>query len=333
MSTDKPSNSPVIAVVIVNYGAAGLVIVNLPSLLAELEAFPGSTIYIVDNASPDNDAAKLANFIKREGLGAQVRLVCSPENGGFASGNNYAFAEIRRARPRPEFVLLLNPDAALRPGALAALVEFLNAHPRAGVAGARLENLDGSPRHAAFYFPDVGREFAGAAGIGLFQRLWPTVQVCANAPRRVDWVSGAAMMLRARLLDEIGDMDAGYFLYFEETDYQRAVAGRGQEIWHVPDARVIHMAGATTGMAGGRPRAGGPMPAYWFASWLRYYAKNRGPLYTRIAALARLIGTLVYVAHRRLRGRAVALADGFIKDFVRSCLVAPIPEDLVRRTE
>jgi hypothetical protein len=92
------------------------------------------------------------------------------------------------------------------------------------------------------------------------------------------------------------------------------------------------MAGATTGMAGGRPRAG-PMPAYWFASWLRYYAKNRGPLYARVAALARLAGTLVYVAHRRARGRAVALADGFIKDFVRSCLMAPIPEDLARKAK
>ncbi|MBB5517849.1 glycosyltransferase family 2 protein [Amphiplicatus metriothermophilus] len=332
MTTKKVASSPRIAVVTVNYGTADLVVANLRDLLAELEAFPGSKVYIVDNASPGGDTEKLAGFIEGEGLSARVRLIKSPVNIGFAGGNNLAFAEIRRAELRPDFVLLLNPDAAPQSGAVGALADFLNAKPRAGVAGARLENPDGSPRHAAFHFPSAGREFAGAAGIGFLQRAWPTVQAGAAAPCRVDWVSGAAMMLRAALLDEVGDMDAGYFLYFEETDYQRAAAARGWEIWHVPAARVVHAAGASTGMAGGRPRAG-RMPAYWFASWLRYYAKNHGPAYARLAAAARLTGMMVCTAHRRLRGRQSGLADGFIKDFVRSCLMTPMPEDLARKTK
>lgn len=328
MEATRRSGPARIATVIVNYRTGKLVIENLPGLVEQLRAFPGSAVYVVDNASPGGDAGLLRRFVKTNGLGSTVRVIASPDNGGFARGNNLAFAEIRRS-PRPDYIFLLNPDAKALPGAVAALADFLDRHPSAGVAGARLENADGGERSAAFHFPSLTRDAAATSGVGLLVRVWPTVWSSTDGPQRVDWVSGAAMMFRAAMLDDVGDFDGGYFLYFEETDWMLAATRQGYEIWRIPAARVAHAAGSSTGIVDGKAKKG-RTPAYWFASWLRYYAKNHGFVYARAAAVAKLTAALIYVGHRRLRGRPVELAEGFTGDFFRQCVLGQMPADLGR---
>jgi GT2 family glycosyltransferase len=313
-----------IAVAIVNYNSADLVMEGLPGLLDELSGFAGGAVIVVDNASPEGDGARLEAFLRDLPRAERVLLIRSPVNGGFAAGNNLAFAALPRLGFAADAVMLLNPDAMVRPGALAALAALLMARPEAGVAGAALENEDGTVRPAAFRFPSIMGEFARESAIGPIQRLWPTAVPlpASGAPLAVDWVTGAAMMIRRSMLDAIGPMDEGYFLYFEETDFMLRAHRAGWQVWHVPAARVFHRAGASTGIVGGQPKRG-RMPAYWFASWLRYFTKNHGFLQARAAAAMRLAGMGAGTTMRALRHRASPLAPGFAADFARACLLAP----------
>jgi GT2 family glycosyltransferase len=309
-----------IAVVIVSYRTGRMVLAALPALMAELAACARSRVVVVDNASPDGDGDLLEAGLAAGAFGEGVALIRSPVNGGFAAGNNLGFAALRALDWTPEAVLLLNPDAEILPGALVEMLAVMDAHPRAGVVGARLKNPDGSTWSAAFNFPSAAREFAAATGLGLFARLRP-ILVAPAAPARVDWVSGAAMMLRWSALEALGDMDEGYFLYFEEVDYMRRAERLGWEVWTAPAALIAHEAGGATGLVDERPRAG-RMPDYWFASWRRYFARNHGRGYARLAAAAKICGLLIGAAQRRLRGRPDPHPPRFLRDFAVKALWA-----------
>lgn len=312
-----------IAVSIVNYRSADLVMRGLPTLIAELDAFADGMVVIVDNASPGDDADRLEAFLRDLDGASRVRLVRSPRNGGFAAGNNLAFAAVAEAGFYADAVLLLNPDGIIRPGAVRILVETLLERPEAGVVGAGLDNEDGSPSGAAFTFPSAMGEFAAACGLGVALKFWPVVPRIGDGPTRVDWVTGAAMLIRSEMLNRIGGMDEEYFLYYEEVDFMLKAARGGWEIWHDPRARVLHLAGGSTGVVDGKATQG-RMPAYWFESWLRYFSKNHGAGYARLAALTRLAGVGLGRVVRRLRGRVDGLPPRYMRDFSRGCLFGRI---------
>ncbi|MEO1686275.1 MAG: glycosyltransferase family 2 protein [Pseudomonadota bacterium] len=320
-----------VAVAIVNYGTAEMVIEALPALRRELAPLPRRVVFIVDNASPGDDAARLAEHLATSGPGGgpdpEIRLIASERNGGFAAGNNLAFAAIRGLDWTPDAVLMLNPDAEPRPGALREMLTVMAGRPKAGFVGPRLENPDGSTWTAAFRFPTAMSEFAGATGIGALIRRWPVVLPESETPMRADWVTGAAMLARWEAIEAAGDMDEGYFLYYEEIDFMRRAAEAGWQNWHAPSARVLHSAGGATGILDGAPREG-RMPDYWFGSWRRYFAKNHGAGYARTAAALKLLGMAIGAAQRGLRGRSYGRAPGFWGDFLRKALLAslsPLP--------
>lgn len=315
-----------IAVAIVNYTTAALVLETLPRLLEDL-AGRDFRVVIVDNASPNGDGALLARRLPEVAPDPRVSLVRSPVNGGFSYGNNRAFDAIRAMDWRPDAVLLLNPDACPRPGAIGAMLAVLAAHPSAGIVGPRLGNDDGSTWTAAFRFPGFGSEVLAALAIDALARRHRTLLPASEAPMRVDWVSGTAPLIRWSALEDIGPMDEGYFLYFEEVDFQREAGRRGWECWHAPGAVVDHVAGAATGIADSVTRQG-PMPAYWFSSWARYFAKGSGPLGARLLAIGHLFATLFADTQRRLRGRPVNRPECYHRDFLRQVVLrrlAPPP--------
>lgn len=320
-----------VSVVIVNYGTADQVIAALPALRRQLAPLPRHIVFIVDNASPGDDAARLADHLATSGPDGgpdpEVQLIASTVNGGFAAGNNLAFATIRELDWTPDAVLMLNPDAEMRPGSLREMLLVLAAHPEAGFVGPRLENPDGSTWTAAFRFPTAMSEFAGATGIGALIRRWPVLLPASEAPMRADWITGTAMLARWRVIEELGDMDDDYFLYYEEVDYMLQAARRGWSSWHAPAALVAHEAGGATGLKNGRPESG-PVPDYWFVSWRRYFAKNHGPIYARTAAAARLLGMAVGFCQRRARRLPYDAAPRFWADFVVKGLLGslrPLP--------
>ena len=298
---------PSVACIIVNYNAADLVLQALPAVLADLRALSGSHLFLVDNASPEGDAARLRPVLDAE---EDATLIAHHANDGFAAGNNVGFAamEAREAESgvRFDYVFLLNPDAWPEPGATAALVAFAEAKPDASLFGPRITEANGEPHWSAYTFPSVAGDLEARCAFGLVTAALSPWRV-AKPPRaeshETDWLSGAALLLRRDVVETLGPMDEGYFLYFEETDYQLAAHRAGCAAWYVPEARFVHLQGQSTGLVA-RPAERPPLPDYWFRSRRRYFEKNHGAAYADRADRAWLWGSRLFLAKQKLLGRS-----------------------------
>lgn len=303
-------------VVVVNYRTAGLTVDCLRSLAPEVAADPTLRVTVVDGGSADGSADRLARAIAAEGWAGWCDLLPVAENRGFAASNNVALRPILAGPNPPDYVLLLNPDTVVRPRAVRALVEFLDARPRVGIAGSRLEHPDGTPQRSAFRFPSVAGELEGGVRLGLVSRLLHRAVVAPpvrDEPHPTDWVSGASMLVRRAVFEAVGLLDDGFFLYYEETDFCRRAARAGWPAWYAPASRVVHLVGQSTGITA--PRR--PTPGYWFASRRRYFRRNHGPGYALAADLAWAGGYAAWRVRRRLQRKPDADPPGLLGDFVR----------------
>lgn len=220
-----------VSVIVVSYNAQDLARACLASIPT------GPELLVVDNASTDG----CADMVAAEFPGA--RLMRNIENVGFARANNQA---LRQANG--ELVLLLNSDAELRPGCLAALQSAFATHPKLGIAGPRLLNPDGTWQPSWGDFPTPATEF-------LFQsylyKIWPTrfpydrhISLWLRRAYRVfqwvDWVTGAALMLRRQVYEAIGGLPEGTFMYGEDVEYCARARAAGFGVAYVPTASVCH---------------------------------------------------------------------------------------------
>jgi hypothetical protein len=201
------------------------------------------------------------------------------KNRGFAAGNNHVLKELQRLpeADSPPFILLLNPDTVVGPGAIEALVQFMQLHPQAGIAGASLVDAKERRQSSAHHFPSPAGEFEGAVRLSVISRWLKQYRVSPPAhdhAHACDWVSGAALMIRRSVVEQIGLLDEGYFLYFEEVDWCLRAKRAGWEIWSVPQAEVLHLEGASTGM--GKPQA--RRSRHWYDSRRRYFKKHLGKM-------------------------------------------------------
>ena len=314
-----PPSTARILVVTVNYRTPELAVRSLASLEPEHRHFAELRAAVVDNASGDGSVQRLRGAIADGGWGGWARLVENPSNSGFGAGNNLVLrAALAEATP-PDYVLLLNPDAALYPGALATMVDFLAAHPEVGLAGPRTERGPGQTGATAFRFPGILNQLDEGLHFGPLTRLlsrWRLAPPPRSEPHRTDWLSGGCVLIRRAVLEEVGLFDEGYFLYFEEVDLSLRAARAGWESWYVPSAGALHEAGAATGASDGR-EIQRRMPRYWFESRRRYFLKNRGRVVCFLADLAWASGNALWNL-RRLATRAPRREPiGFWIDFVR----------------
>jgi GT2 family glycosyltransferase len=281
---------PQVLVVVLNFRTADLTIDCLRSLAAEVDATAGVGAVVVDNASADGSVDRLKNAIRSNGW-TWARLVELAHNGGYSAGNN---AAIRSALERPDppcYVLLLNPDTVVRPGAIASLSAFLDSHPKVGIVGARLEQPDGTPQLSAFRFPTITSELERSLRVGPLTRLlYGRWYVSPASASPTDWVAGAALMARRGVFESVGLLDEGYFLYYEDVDLCLQARRAGWSCWYVPEARVVHLVGRSTGVTDPRRRA--RRPAYWFDARRRYFTKNHGRLYALLADVAAALGLI-----------------------------------------
>jgi GT2 family glycosyltransferase len=233
-------------------------------------------VVVSDNGSTDGSR----EFI-RERYGERVTIVENGANLGFAAACNRAFA-----RTDSPYVFLLNPDAELRDRALAEIVAFMDAHPRAGIAGSRIYNYDGSVQESCGEFDTWTGAFLRSSAWG----EWPIFRRYANGyelrrwdqrgERRVDLAIGAALCIRRALFDEIGVFDERFFLYHEEVDFAKRAAARGWETWYVPASEAVHEGmGSARGSYNVETRKQRSRRAYWL--------KHHGRLWyaTLVAAL------------------------------------------------
>jgi N-acetylglucosaminyl-diphospho-decaprenol L-rhamnosyltransferase len=310
--------------IIVNYRTADLTLDALASLVPEVGTVPDSHVIVVENDSGDDSAQRIGAAIASQGWGSWVTLICSEHNGGFAYGNNVAIRAAMAEGERPVYVHLLNPDTVVRPGALAALVDFMDRNSQVGIAGSRLEDPDGTAQVSAFRFPGVLSELDHGMRLGLMSRAlerWLVALPIPEQPGPVDWVAGASMIIRDRVFDAVGLMDEHYFMYFEEVDFILRAKRAGWPCWYVPASRVVHLVGKSSGVTD-PAKFRNRRPEYWFESRRRYYLNNLGAVGAGLADLAFTAGHISWRARRLLQRKPHVTPEYFLRDFVRHSVFA-----------
>lgn len=327
--TKAPSESnpcPVpLLVAIVNYRTADLSISALRSLLTELPTLPGMQAVVVDNDSGDGSVEKIAQAIESEGWGSWASVVPAEKNGGFAYGNNAAIRPAFQSDTPPPYYMLLNSDAEARPGSMKALVDFMDANPKAGIAGSCIEKFDGELWPIAFRFPSILSELDSGLRLGFVSKLlsrWVVAQTMAtDRPQQIDWMPGACMIIRREVFESVGLMDDHYFLYYEETDFCLQAKRAGWECWYVPESKVMHLAGQSTGVTG-RDRAQKRIPQYVWDSRRRYFVKNHGVFYAALADVAWSTGFSLWNLRRMVQRKPDTDPPQMFEDFLRNTVFA-----------
>jgi len=312
-----------VAVAIVTYKSAALTVACLNSLCAEIKTCGLNVhVFVVDNDSGDLPVIRAA--CEAHDWSGWVTLILSPRNGGFAYGNNRALA-CAYARYQSRFFFLLNPDTEVRRDALSTMVKFLEDNPHVGIAGCGIENPDGSNWPIAFRFPSSLSELSSGVEVGVLSSVlkgWEVARTMSNAPEPVDWICGAAMMIRPAVFETIGTLDENYFLYFEETDFCFRAKRAGFETWYVPQSRVMHVVGQSTKVTERNvlPRR---LPTYWFESRRRFFIVSYGIstaiLIDLVSITAHLIGTI----KRALLGRLRTATPHLTRDLIENSPVWP----------
>jgi GT2 family glycosyltransferase len=263
----KPPPAPALSIVTVSHRSAADVAGLLESIAAHPPAgeAPPETL-VVDNAGgADGVADVVARFAERHGPWA--RCVTAPENRGMGSGLNLG----ARLTGGPS-LLLVNPDVRFGPGALTAFARHARrAAERPVIVGPRLLNGDGSLQLSAGPFPTLLRLLAGQL-LPRAERMYAPQRL--DAPSRVDWATGACLLVPRGVYEALGGFDEGFFLYYEEVDLCRRARRLG--VWTVYDPRIT-----CTHLHPLQDRAVPPVIAgHILRSRRRYFARHCGPLET-----------------------------------------------------
>jgi len=249
-----------LSIIIVNWNTRDLLSQCLTSIYTCPSACPFEVL-VVDNASSDGSVSML-----REGF-PQVRLIENQVNVGFAAANNQALSLIESP-----YILLLNPDTVVKPGALNELKEYLERNPQVGAAGARMLNPDGSLQVSCYVAPTLFREFLRLVHL---DRFWPGASYQMDhwditLPREVEIIQGACMMMRKKALDQVGLFDERFFIYTEEVDLCYRLRQAGWKLHWVPQAEVIHYEGQSTSQLAPE------MFIHLYQSKLKFFRKHQG---------------------------------------------------------
>lgn len=289
--------APEVSVIVVTWNARDHVDACLDAVLGPGGAGVDLELLLVDNESTDGTPEHVrARY-------PSVRVLDAGRNGGMAAGNNLGMLA---ARGRA--FLLLNSDAFLHAGALRAMLERLDAEPESTVAAVApaLRNVDGSPQRSVRGFPSPWRY---ATEFWYLRRLAPGSRLL-NAfygggvdlarPGRVEWATGACLLVPRGAVDAVGLMDEAYFMYGEEVDWLRRMRSSGRHVAWEPRAVVTHVGGGSAG------RHWGELYQRQLANHVRYMARCEGP-----AAARRTRHVLLWALRMRaLAWRLLALAPG-----------------------
>jgi N-acetylglucosaminyl-diphospho-decaprenol L-rhamnosyltransferase len=238
-----------LSVVVVTHRSHDHILGCLRSLAPALERSPeGGTSFdwecvVVDNDSRDGGP----ELVERETPWA--RVVRTGDNLGYAKAVNIGLAETRGRH-----VLVSNPDCVWAPSSVAMLSAWLDAHPRCGIAAPRIHNTDGTLEYSARAYPTPTAFLFNR--YSLLSRWFPRNPWTRRylmldwdhaSPRPVDWVSGAAMLVRREAVAAVGGMDEAFFMFNEDVDWCRRMNLAGWGVDYVPAARVTHHIGASQG--------------------------------------------------------------------------------------
>jgi len=277
-----------LSIVIVNWNTRERVLTCLGSIYSA-QLVRKFEVWVVDNASSDGSVEAIGSIFP------EASLIRNTRNVGFAKACNQA---IRASQG--QYLFLLNSDAMLRRGSVDEMIEFMRANENVGALGPQLLNDDGSAQSSCARFPTVMSEALHLAGLG--QKLVNDRKLNSQrkqGPRPVDWVSGAALLLRRDAISQVGLFDEDFFLYSEETELCWRLWQKGWEVWFLPSTTVYHLGGGSSAL---RPVENYEQlylsKIHFFAKAYGQHAANKLRLVIRVGAFMKLIVWGIVIAAR-----------------------------------
>ncbi|MBY0579681.1 MAG: glycosyltransferase family 2 protein [Burkholderiales bacterium] len=294
------ANRIVLAVIIVNYRTAHLVIDCVQSLLPEISEID-ARIIIVDNQSGDDSVSRIQTWLEEQGLPSSlVLLLESPGNLGFSGGNNVGIRAVSA-----EYYLLLNSDTIVHPGAIRILLETAAKFPKAGIVSPRLLGASGEIQMSCFKFHRPLGELVDSAQTSIIDRLMqdfvirlpPTMDVMEP-----EWTSFACALVRRQVFEEVGLLDDEFFMYFEDVEFCYRTRKAGWTIVHNPAAEVVHFHGGSSSFEES-VRARKRLPKYYYESRTRYFHTLFGWGGLLIANMSCVSGLGIALLRKWLQGK------------------------------
>src|SRR5262249_24445763 len=190
----------------------------------------------------------------------------------------------------------------------------MDAHPKVGIAGSRLEDPDGTPQRSAFRFKSPMSEFEANLKLGIVTRLlsrWVATPPVTDQTCETDWVPGASMIIRQNVFKDIGLLDEGYYTYFDHIDFCFNARKAGWPTWYIPSSRGVQLVGQTTGIVN---RATKRQPEYLFEARRRYFLKNHTPAYAALTDLAMISGLSLWKLRTLLTRKEDYTAPYLLRD-------------------
>jgi len=262
---------------------------------------------IVDNASPDDTAS----LVRQQYPWA--RLIESGGNVGFAHGCN-----LGGEAASGDYLLLLNPDAAIEVDDMRTLLSFMSARSKVGAVGPALRESDGTWQRAGMMPTPTTVLRAAARSRRAYRNAKPIMP--GDKAFRTTWLCGAALLVRMSLWRKVGGFDPRFFLYFDEADFFRRAAKTGATFWAVGEAQARHVAGASAQLEG-KSMVDGCLAEHYFRSRFYYLCKHFG----RPAAVATEMIEYALLGARSLANRTVGRRDRTGFDIRRRAPFARMP--------
>lgn len=316
MMSAAKTEVPDVTISIVSYNCRDLLagcLNSIPGARGELDA----EVIVVDNNSTDGSAALL-----REQF-SEVRLIANERNVGFAAAHNQA---IRASSGR--YFLLLNPDTLLLPGSIDRLVSLMESHPEGGAVGAstwleETRTLRGGT-HKVFNLPFILLVHTGLAevfpnnkvfrdGWEIDRGVWECKDYC-----EMERLTGESLMVRREMIEEVGLLDEGFFMYLEDTDWCLRMRRKGWRLYWCSDAEVIHYIGGSSG-------EGSTTHRYFVESLRHYILKYYGRAGYLFFLFVRGFGLVVAKCLRAWR----RLAHSYCRESEEETLITPASNELV----
>lgn len=269
------------SIIIVSWNVSALLDACLRSVYTESVGPYSYELVVVDNASSDGSVTMIQTQYP------QAQVIANNANLGFTKANNLALTGCKA-----RYALLLNPDTKVTKGAIQSMLDYMEGHPEVGMVGPRLVYGDGRLQPSRRRFPTLWMALAESTPWewhlphNRLARAYRLEDRPDDVTQEVDWVTGACMLVRREVWEQVGAFDERFFMYSEELDWCRRIVAAGWHIVYLPTATVIHYEGASSG------QVVAARTIRFNVSKVRYFLKHHGWL---LATILRVLILTMYV--------------------------------------